>query len=271
MPEFPYIHGFSEDEQNRLRNQARFAEQVVYQDIDFSSEKNILEVGSGVGAQTEILLRRFPQLTIQGIDFSESQIASAKQHMSQIAYATDRYSFQFMDAGQMSFSPKSFDGALLCWVLEHVPDPLRVLSEVRRVLRPGSKVFITEVLNSTFFLDPYSPALTQYWMTFNEFQKSSGGDPFVGAKLGNMLLASGYRDIQTKVKTWHLDNRHPDKRQEVIAYWTDLLLSASEQLIESEKVTSQLVEQMRIELYRIQNDPNAVFFYSFVQAQAVVF
>lgn len=271
MADFPYIHGFSADEQQRLRSQARFAEQVVYQDVDFSTENNILEVGSGVGAQTEILLRRFPQLQINGIDFSETQIASAKEHLAQLQYVTDRYHFEWMDAGQMSFASKTFDGAFLCWVLEHVPDPLRVLSEVRRVLRPGSKVFITEVLNSTFFLDPYSPALTQYWMAFNEFQKSSGGDPFVGAKLGNMLLASGYRDIQSKIKTWHLDNRHPDKRQEVIAYWTDLLLSASEQLIHAEKVSRELVNEMRIELQSIQNDPNAVFFYSFVQAQAIVF
>lgn len=53
---FPYLHGFSKTEQDRLREQAVFSEQTIYRDIDFSESKNIIEVGCGVGAQTEILL-----------------------------------------------------------------------------------------------------------------------------------------------------------------------------------------------------------------------
>ncbi len=36
------------------------------------------------------------------------------------------------------------------------------------------------------------------------------GDPFVGAKLGNLLQAVGYRDIEVAVKPIHLDNRAPE-------------------------------------------------------------
>ncbi|MBI2380074.1 MAG: class I SAM-dependent methyltransferase [Gammaproteobacteria bacterium] len=269
--DFPYIHGFSSTEQERLRKQARFSEQIVYRDIDFSHAGNILEVGCGVGAQTEVLLRRFPDLHITGIDFSEKQLAAASANLASLPYTDGRYQLQHMDATNMGFKPRSFDGAFLCWVLEHVPNPLRVLSEVRRVLQPGARVFITEVLNSSFFLDPYSPNLNKYWVAFNDHQLEVGGDPFVGAKLGNMLLALGYRDVRTEVKTWHLDNRNPDKRQEIIAYWTELLLSAADQLIQKQAVTAELVEKMTDELKRVQSDPNAVFFYSFVQATATVY
>lgn len=269
--DFPYIHGFSSTEQERLRKQARFSEQIVYRDIDFSHAGNILEVGCGVGAQTEVLLRRFPDLSITGIDFSEKQLAAAEANLATLPYAAGRYRLQHMDATNMGFKSRSFDGAFLCWVLEHVPNPVRVLSEVRRVLQPGARVFITEVLNSSFFLDPYSPNLNKYWVAFNDHQLEVGGDPFVGAKLGNMLLALGYRDVRTEVKTWHLDNRNPDKRQEIIAYWTELLLSAADQLIQKQAVTPELVEKMTDELKRVQSDPNAVFFYSFVQATATVY
>lgn len=269
--DFPYIHGFSGTEQERLRKQARFSEQIVYRDIDFSGAERVLEVGCGVGAQTEVLLRRFPNIQITGIDFSEAQLAAARANLATLPYAQDRHELQHMDATAMSFKSRSFDGAFLCWVLEHVPNPMRVLSEVRRVLQPGARVYITEVLNSSFFLDPYSPNLHKYWMAFNDYQLEVGGDPFVGAKLGNMLLALGYHDVRTEVKTWHLDNRLPDKRQEIIAYWTELLLSAAEQLIEKTDVTPELVEKMTEELHRVQSDPNAVFFYSFVQATATVY
>lgn len=270
--DFPYIHGFSGTEQERLRKQARFSEQIVYRDIDFSGAASILEVGCGVGAQTEVLLRRFPELQITGIDFSPAQLEAARANLAGLPGASARVELHHMDATNMAFKSRHFDGAFLCWVLEHVPNPVRVLSEVRRVLKPGSRVFITEVLNSSFFLDPYSPNLHKYWMAFNDYQLEVGGDPFVGAKLGNMLLALGYQNVRTEVKTWHLDNRQPDKRQEIIAYWTELLLSAADQLIEkTEEVTPELVEKMTEELRRVQNDPNAVFFYSFVQASATVY
>lgn len=269
--DFPYIHGFSATEQERLRKQARFSEQIVYRDVDFSDANRILEVGCGVGAQTEVLLRRFPELAITGIDFSETQLKAAADNLATQPHAAGRYALQHMDATNMGFPPRSFDGAFLCWVLEHVPNPLRVLSEVRRVLKPGARVFITEVMNASFFLDPYSPNLNKYWVAFNDHQLEVGGDPFVGAKLGNMLLALGYQNVRTEVKTWHLDNRTPDKRQEIIAYWTELLLSAADQLIAKQAVSAELVEKMTEELKRVQSDPNAVFFYSFVQASATVY
>lgn len=270
--DFPYIHGFSGTEQERLRKQARFSEQIVYRDIDFTGVQHLLEVGCGVGAQTEVLLRRFPDLNITGIDFSEAQLKSAQAFTASLPGSAKRLKLEHMDAGNMAFKPRSFDGAFLCWVLEHVPNPLRVLSEVRRVLQPGARIYITEVLNSSFFMDPYSPNLQKYWTAFNDYQLEVGGDPFVGAKLGNMLLALGYQNVRTEVKTWHLDNRTPDKRQEVIAYWTELLLSAADQLIEkTSEVTPELVEKMTEELRRVQSDPNAVFFYSFVQATATVY
>ena len=267
--QFPYMHGFNEHEQNRLRHQAEFLEYAIYQDIDFSTCPQILEVGCGVGAQTEILLRRFPKISITGIDMSDAQLATCKKFLASLPIAKDRFQVMKMDAQAMDFEGGKFDGAFLCWILEHVPEPARVLSEVRRVLKPGGRVYVTEVMNSTFFLDPYSPNVWKYWMGFNDYQYDGAGDPFIGAKLGNLLMAAGFRRVQTNIKTMHLDNREPEKRRQTIAYWRDLLLSASEQLIEAKYTTREVVDGMTKELQAIEKNPNAVFMYSFMQASAV--
>lgn len=271
LNDFPYLHGFSATEQTRLRKQARLFEPAIFHDIDFCNARHILEVGSGVGAQTEILLRRFPELRVTGIDLNERQLAAANAHLAEMPWLRERVEFQRANASDLPFEPRSFDGAFLCWVLEHVPSPARALAEVRRVLSPGSPVFVTEVMNASFLLDPYSPNLWRYWMAFNDFQIDSGGDPFVGAKLGNLLLAGGFRDVQTQTKTVHLDNREPARRKVMFALWEELLLSAAEQLLEAGKVDQATVEGMRSEFTQVQNDPNAVFFYSFVQARATVY
>lgn len=270
-PVAPYLHGFSTTEQARLVKQARIAESTIFRHVDYAGARRLLEVGSGVGAQTEILLRRFPDLHVTCVDFSPTQLDAAQANLGARPWLADRYALQQADAGDLPFEPRSFDAAFLCWVLEHVPSPARVLSEVRRVLAPGSTVYVTEVMNASFLLDPYSPNVWRYWMAFNDFQVEAGGDPFVGAKLGNLLLAGGFRDVSTEIKTFHFDNREPAQRKTMIAFWEELLLSAADQLIEAGKVTRDVVDGLRREFKQVQNDPNAVFFYSFVQARANVY
>ncbi len=265
----PYLHGYSPVEQERLRRQAEFAEHTVYRNVDLSEVSHLLEVGCGVGAQTSILLRRFPKIKITGIDLNEQQLAAAQNSLEQMPLAKGRYSIQKMDAQNMDFTAHAFDGAFLCWILEHVPDPLQILNEVRRVLRPGGVVYITEVINSSFFLDPYSPNLWKYWMAFNDYQYDGAGDPFVGAKLGNLLSAVGFQKIKTEVISWHLDNRQPEKRRKIIEYWAELLMSASDQLVKAGYVTQEVVDAGMLELKKAQKNPNAVFLYSFMQAQAI--
>jgi ubiquinone/menaquinone biosynthesis C-methylase UbiE len=256
-----------------LHRQARFLEPMVHDRLPFRRRRRLLEVGAGVGAQTEILLRHFPEIHITGVEINDAQIAEAQRYLATVPWAGDesgtpRWSIRKMDATRLEFEAESFDAAFLCWILEHVGDPSRVLSEVRRVLAPGSPVVCNEVLNATFFIDPYSPDTLRYWTAFNEQQLEVGGDPFVGAKLGNLLQSVGFRDVVTEVKTFHLDNRAPAERAEMLAYWSDLLRSGSPSLLASNRVSQEVVDGMTRELERVARDPNSVFFYSFIQARA---
>lgn len=263
-----YLHGYSEKEQARLRHQARFLEHKIYASLPFHRAKNLIEIGSGVGAQTEILLRRFPELYVAGVERNLAQIAAARAYLGETPWAQGRFEIIEADAMALDIAPETFDAAFLCWILEHVPDPARVLGEARRVLRRGAPIVANEVQNASFFLEPYSPNTLRYWMAFNDHQWEMGGDPFVGAKLGNLLLSVGFRDIETEVKTFHLDNRAPGERAEFLAFWSDLLLSGAPSLIEAQKIDQEVVDAMTEELKKVSRDPNSVFFFSFVQARA---
>lgn len=263
-----YLHGFSAAERERLRKQARVLEPQVHDRLPFRRRRRLIEIGSGVGAQTEILLRHFPEMHVTCVERNAGQLADARRFLATVPWAKGRYTLAEEDALRLSFEREQFDAAFLCWILEHVPDPARVLTEVRRVLISGSPIVVTEVLNATFFIDPYSPKTLQYWMAFNDRQLDLGGDPFVGAKLGNLLQAAGYQDIQTEVKTFHHDNRSPGERAEFLGYWTELLLSGAPELLAAKRVSREIVAGMEEELDRVGRDPNSVFFYSFVQARA---
>jgi hypothetical protein len=146
-----------------------------------------------------------------------------------------------------------------------------VLKEVRRVLKAGSTIYCSELLNSTYFVEPYSPATLQYLFALNDYQWTLKGDPFVGAKLGNCLLAAGYQNIATEVKVQFYDNRAPKRRADYIDDWTSVLLSGAPALLRAGKVTPKIVEEMKEELLKLKDDPNAVFFSCWVQAKAEAF
>ncbi|MFO0980911.1 MAG: methyltransferase domain-containing protein [Planctomycetota bacterium] len=266
-PSTGYLHGYSKEEQDRLLRQAEFLEFSVYEHLDLGAVQHLLEVGCGVGAQTRILLRRFPHLHITAVDGVATQIEAARATLMS-AIAAGRVELLVSRAEELPFPEGSFDGAFLCWLLEHVGEPLAILSEVRRALRPGGTILCTEVQNATFFLDPYSPATQQYWLAFNDHQWNLHGDPFVGAKLGNLLIQAGYQQVQTFVRTFHYDARAPKKRKEFITYWSTLLLSGAPSLLAAGRVSQALIDQMTEELERLAVAPDSVIFYSYVQAKA---
>ncbi len=263
-----YLHGFSRQEEDRLRRQARIIEHRIHVALPFRRCRRLLEVGGGVGAQTEILLRTFPDLSVTSVEASDDNLAAARAYLGSQPWFEGRFDATKGDAHALDFEADAFDGAFLCWILEHVRDPARVLSEVRRCLRQGSPIVVNEVQNASFFLSPYSPHTLRYWAAFNDHQFELGGDPFIGAKLGNLLQRVGFAHIETEVRTVHLDNRRPAERAEFLQFWSDLLLSGCEGLLQAGQVDDETVQGMQAELREVSRDPDAVFFYSFVQARA---
>lgn len=262
-----YIHGFTEKEQKRLFAQARVHEDVIFSQIDFSKCQNIVEIGSGVGAQTQILLERYPQSKIHCIDASPEQIATAKNALKDYVQS-GRVKIEQADALKLPMKDSSFDGAFICWLLEHVQNPVEILEEAKRVLNSGGVIYCNEVLNATFYINPYSPATMKFWMEFNDHQWTLKGDPFVGGKLANYLMKAGYQNVTTKVLTHFYDNRSPKKRAEFIDYWADLLLSGAPGLIEAGRVDQAIVDKMTEELQALKKDPDSVIFYSWILARA---
>lgn len=262
-----YIHSFTRREQDRLIEQARVLENIIFAKVDFKNSRNIIEIGSGVGAQTKILLERYPNAHVQCVDASQAQVARAGEFLKD-AIDAGQVDTIVGDALNLPFDNEKFDGAFICWLLEHVQNPVEIIREARRVLKPGSPIFCNEVFNSTFYVHPYSPATMKFWFEFNDYQWSLKGDPFVGAKLANYLLTAGFKSVETHLLTQFYDNRDRAMRARFTDYWTGLLLSAADGLIAANRVTPEIVAEMRQELEALKSASDSVIFFSWILAQA---
>ena len=51
-----YLHGYKNEEQDRLEKQASFLQESIFKNVTLENYSNLLELGCGTGAQSQIIL-----------------------------------------------------------------------------------------------------------------------------------------------------------------------------------------------------------------------
>lgn len=98
----------------------------------------VLDVGVGTGLE----LPMFSQaIQVVGIDLSDPMLEIARKRVRDLGL-TNVEDLLVMDAMNLTFGDNSFDGAVAPYVITTVPDPVRTMNEMARVVRPGGEIII---------------------------------------------------------------------------------------------------------------------------------
>ncbi len=110
--------------------------EVAIRKMDCAPGDRVLEVGVGTG----LSLDHYPDgMEVVGIDVSPDMLEHAKARVNGNA---DRITLKLMDAQAIDYPDASFDKVVAMYVASVVPQPKKMIEEMKRVCRPGGDLFI---------------------------------------------------------------------------------------------------------------------------------
>lgn len=202
-----YVHGYSEREAFRLIDQAVTLTELLHNDTFYPAGSAVLEAGCGVGAQTIILAQNSPDARITSIDISPDSVRQAQASIRQAGITN--VTFQTADIFDLPFERESFDHIIVCFVLEHLPNPTEALQCLRQVLKKGGTITVIEGDHGSCFFSPESAAAHRAIQCQVQIQASMGGDTLIGRRLYPLLKDAGFDDIRVSPRMVYVDDSKP--------------------------------------------------------------
>lgn len=229
-----YVMKHSEEEVMRLELQAAVLSDVIDHEFDamnIESGMSILDAGCGSGAIT----RKFAQIVkpaqVTALDFDPIFIESAK------AIAADEdiinINFEIGDLDNLQYQDGEFDLAYCRLVLMHVEDPVRTISELKRVTRKGGFVAISDNDDDAIIVHPSIPRVNELWRKFGEWAKTERMDRHIGRQLFSFLSQAGLKSIRIFPYSIYRTQENPEQFR--------MFASVPIQIIDAKK--TELLEQ----------------------------
>lgn len=195
MPSDLYIHGTAPDEQSRLARLNELINRTCLDALALKPGQRIIDIGSGLGALTAMFADTVgPTGAALGIERNPEQLARAIPHTTSRPHLGFRQGLA-ESLPLESAEAGSFDVAFVRFVLEHVRDPLAVVREAVRAVKPGGRIVLADDHHALFTMHPECPTLAAVWQAYIRSYDRIGCDPAIGIRLVQLLHQAGAKPI----------------------------------------------------------------------------
>lgn len=184
----------------RLRQQAqavRGMEAGILRSAGIQPGHDVLEMGCGPGFVSDLLAELAPQGSLTVVEPSATLLAQVEGN---VRNKPARGLFRIQAYGdRLPIPDSSIDFSYARFVLQHIPRPETVISEIHRALRPGGHFCAVDSDDGLVVLYPEDARVNQLLHTAQTIQAARGGDRFIGRKLPNMMTGAGFVNVKSRI------------------------------------------------------------------------
>jgi SAM-dependent methyltransferase len=262
-----YVHGYDERANERLHDQARTLLDLLHADTAYPAGSLVLEAGCGVGAQTVTLAQRSPQAQFVSIDVEVDSVAAARHRVEEAGVTN--VELRQGDIFALPFDPQSFDHVFVCFVLEHLSQPVEALAILAGMLKPGGTITVIEGDHGSTYFHPDSAAAHDAIQCQVELQRAAGGDSNIGRQVYPLLVEAGYDAVRVAPLMVYVDSSRPD----LVDGFTRKTFTAMIEGVREDAIAAGLIDPERFDtgirdLYRAA-EADGVFCYTFFKGVGV--
>ena len=165
---------------------------------------SILEVGSGPGYFSELLLVGLPGSRLTAVELDPVMCGIAREHLGErFAGRCDVVESSIL---QLDVPSDTFDFAIARFVFQHLAAPDLALLEIGRLLKPGGTLAILDIDDEIGgMVLPRSEAFTVMGRKVRQVQAARAGDRNIGRKLWRLLAEAGYTELGLDTLVFHSD------------------------------------------------------------------
>ena len=262
-----YIHGYTEKELKRLQDQANTLDELLHYDSIFPENSKILEAGCGVGSQTKIIAPKNPSCHFTSIDISETSLEIAKTMIQ--ALNIKNVMLQIGDIFDLHFEAESFDHIIVCFVLEHLSNPVQALLNLKKVLRKDGTITVIEGDHGSAYFYPRSDAAQKTINCQVQLQALHGGNALIGREIYPLLYKAGFSDCLVSPRMVYVDSSKPLLVEGFIKNtFTAMIEGVERDALNNSLIDKYEWDQGIKDLYRTA-EKDGVFCYTFFKGKAI--
>jgi SAM-dependent methyltransferase len=173
------------------------------------------------------------------------------------------------DIFALPFEAQSFDHVFVCFVLEHLSEPVEALAILKGALKPGGTITVIEGDHGSTYFHPDSAAAHDAIRCQIDLQRAAGGDSNIGRQVYPLLVEAGLDAVHVRPLMVYVDASRPD----LVDGFTRRTFTAMIEGVREDAIAAGLIDPERFDagirdLYRTA-EADGVFCYTFFKGVGV--